>query len=926
MTTAVDDPKGKHRDALRRLPSLAWVPLAYLGLTLVMTWPLVARLAVSLPDLGDCQLQAWTLAWDAHALRTDPLHIWDSPIFYPYPDTLAYTDSHVLLSFVAAPLIWLTGSAILAHNVLLLLSFVLTGWAVFHLAYDLTGHRWGAFIAGSAFTFCAYRMSHIVQLHLLQTAWLPWALLFLRRLIRPVDQGGGRLGDALLCGLFAGVQVVTVFNYAFFTAAVLGGYTVLFLGVVLWRRLRRGERLPWRRAGLLLLAGGIAVLVALPFTLPYVRVYETLGIVRSVRELDHWSAPLSAYISLPPQNLLYARPGGPFVGTGEYILFPGLLVTLLGLLALLHRPQREKLFWGLVAAVSLVLSLGTSLRLQIGDAPLPLPLPYPLLYGLLPGFGALRVPARWGVLVTLALVVLAAMTLSRLLARLRGWRLALAGGALLAVVLFEQAALPQPITEPGQLQRTPPVYAWLGAPEQEDLRVVLELPVGRIPRGDELARIIWRQWYGMAHWKALPVAYSGLIPFGTTDLMARVQSLPAEETLRYLQLAGVDTLVIHRDQYDPQALAQLLAGLDSSPLVRHYADVGSSSLYTLLPSTELAELALQAGPGQSIYVSADERTPGMLALALIRRWRGEGFELYGPGRTRFYAPLQPPRPGQVFSFGLLSSSEDPFAHGFAPSGRQWQANGLALYAVDPQLRVNLALGRPVAGQFHPQFPAELEVEARPTGLRVDRTQINWSEPITRAYLELDLAVLGAQNLAVGSTSHSLTQGTATVIAPLDLGRPIRIAGQPGLLAIQRLRLRTARPPSPSDVPSPALVASAGVAFDGPRMEAVVRAGGTGALLLDVRGASAYDDRPIHLLAGTKPIPATGDALVFAVDLLQPTASWLTHSELPQDGRYIVYLKDAARPDGPGRPIAKFNIRDGALVDAEPVPLPLTTIR
>ena len=904
----------------------AWVPLAYLGLTLIMTWPLVIHLGSALPGLGDPQLQAWNLAWNAHALRTDPLHIWDSPIFYPYPDTLAYTDNHLLLSVFVAPVIWLTGNPILAHNLLLLLSFVLTGWAVFCLAHDLTNQRWVAFVGGAAFAFCAYRMNHIVQLHLLQTAWLPWALFFLRRLLRPGDQGGGKLRDALSCGLFAGVQCVTVLNYAFLTAAALGGYVLLWGIEVLWRRRRRRGRLPWRTAGLLLLAGVLAVLITIPFTLPFARVYRTLGIVRSVRELDHWSAPLSAYVAVPAQNLTYARLGDPFVGTGEWVLFPGLLVTVFGAFALLRRPGRETIFWGLLGAAAFVLSLGTGLRLTPGASPLPVPLPYRFLYDHLPGFEAFRVPARWGALAALALAMLATMALGRLLARLGGWRLALAGGVLLAVVLLEQVALPQPLTEPGQLQGAPPVYAWLGAPEQRSSRVVLELPVGRVPRGAELERIMGRQWYGMAHWKALPVAYSGLIPFGTTELMGRLQSLPAAETLRYLQLAGIDTLVVHREEYESQALTQLLAGLDASPLVHHRADIGTSSVYEVVPSAELAALAAQSTAGQAIYISADERMPGVLALALIRRWQSEGFALYGPGRLRFYADLEPPSPGQVFHFGLLSDSEDPSIYGFSPAGLRWQSNGLALYAADPNLRASLDLGRPVAGQFHPQYPAELAVTARPNSLRVDETEVTWRDPITQACLELDLAILSAQTLTVGADRYPLEPGMATVAVPLDLDRSTRIAGPPGTLAIQQVRLSAGRPAGAPVLARPAVVATAEVSFEGPWMEVTVRAGGRGALLLDVRGATAYDDRPVHLLAGAQPIPPAGGPLSFRLDLLNPAAPWLTHSEPPQDGRYIVYLKDAAQPYGPGRPIAKFHVRDGALVDADPVPLPLTTIR
>ncbi len=122
-----------------------------------------------------------------------------------------------------------------------------------------------------------------------------------------------------------------------------------------------------------------------------------------------------------------------------------------------------------------------------------------------------------------------------------------------------------------------------------------------------------------------------------------------------------------------------------------------------------------------------------------------------------------------------------------------------------------------------------------------------------------------------------------------------------------------------------LAASANATFAGSRLELAIQAGGMGSLLLDVWGAAAYDDRPVHLLSGTQPVSAGGGVLGFDVDLLDPAAPWLKQSAPPVDGRYIAYLKDAARPDAPGVPVAKFVIRRGALVDAEPVPLPLATI-
>ncbi|MEI7771649.1 MAG: hypothetical protein WCI67_16785, partial [Chloroflexales bacterium] len=377
-----------------------------------MTWPLTAQLGAALPGYGDAQFQAWVLAWDAHALTSGAARVWDAPIFYPYPDALAFSDSLLPLGLIAIPLIALS-DPILAYNVLLLLSFALSGWGIFLLARDVLDDAgapagvaaWSAFVAGAAFAFCSYRMSHITQLQLLQTYWLPPALLFLRRLLRPAERGGGRLRDALACGICAGLQASITLYYAFFAAAALGGYATLWAVVSLWRRTRYGAPLPWRQLGLGVIAAVAAAAVAVPFVLPYGRVYATLGIVRSPRELDNWSAPLGAYLAVPAQNRIYAGLSNALVGAPELALFPGALVCALALLAawaVLQRVRRrcpyallsDAIFWPALVGAAFVLSLGTGVRLERGGPPLPIPMPYPLLWAHLPGFGALRVPAE----------------------------------------------------------------------------------------------------------------------------------------------------------------------------------------------------------------------------------------------------------------------------------------------------------------------------------------------------------------------------------------------------------------------------------------------------------------------------------------------------------------------------------------------------
>ena len=55
-------------------------------LAVVLFWPLAAHLGTDIPlDLGDPLPQSWQVAWDGHALATQPLDFFQSNQFWPLP-------------------------------------------------------------------------------------------------------------------------------------------------------------------------------------------------------------------------------------------------------------------------------------------------------------------------------------------------------------------------------------------------------------------------------------------------------------------------------------------------------------------------------------------------------------------------------------------------------------------------------------------------------------------------------------------------------------------------------------------------------------------------------------------------------------------------------------------------------------------------
>ena len=144
-------------------------------------------------------------------MRSQRTHsrLYQANIFYPFAQTLAYTDANVPGALLAAPLRFLTGDPLLTNSLLVLATFVVAATGVYALIVYLTGNRGAAFIAGLAYAFLPYRMVHLWHLNWLEGALLPWVVLALLRLIdRP------SIGRGFTLGLLAAILVLTSFYFS----------------------------------------------------------------------------------------------------------------------------------------------------------------------------------------------------------------------------------------------------------------------------------------------------------------------------------------------------------------------------------------------------------------------------------------------------------------------------------------------------------------------------------------------------------------------------------------------------------------------------------------------------------------------------------------------------------------------------------------
>src|SRR5262249_28431412 len=213
-------------------------------------------------------------------------------------------------------------------------------------------------------------------------------------------------------------------------------------------------------------------------------------------------------------------------------------------------------------------SAGPFLRLGA----LTVPLPYLLLYNYLPGFSTIRVPARFFIVVALALSALTGYAVARLASR---WPRAtwLGAIALFGIAAVHAAPTAVPVTSAHLGARAPAVYRWLAA--QAPGGSIVELP-GAIA-DDDLLGNQRNGRYMMAstiHWRPLVNGYTAYPPATTPLMVALMRRLPEPGAFDAL----VDTvdvrwiLIHHAELSAPEDAAWRAARLPGLESVARFGD------------------------------------------------------------------------------------------------------------------------------------------------------------------------------------------------------------------------------------------------------------------------------------------------------------------------------------------------------------------
>ncbi|HZE99758.1 MAG TPA: hypothetical protein VE981_22315 [Planctomycetota bacterium] len=353
-------------------------------------------------------------------LASGRLPVWDSHIKCGAP-LLAGMHAGVLypptwLSAVVAPGLFWTLTAWLHLS---LSGFFADAW----LRRGLGLSRLSAFAGGLVYMLSGFMVTRIFAGHIPNISGYPWAAALMWRLERhlgaPTPSRGLLLGIPLALMIFAGLP-----------------HFVMIAGLALLARLlhfvfetREGRR------GRALRAGGAAGWLALGALMAAPQLLPTLELLRHIQRTSINSYDFVTSYSLPPENLLtFLLPTllgddrvAPYWGRWNlwelcgFVGLSGLALAALGV----SGARRQRFLWAGAALAGILLALGS-------HSPV-----FRIFHLLIPGAGLFRVPARYLLLTTLALVPLVGMGVERLLSaedRRSALRVAAAALVLLVVV------------------------------------------------------------------------------------------------------------------------------------------------------------------------------------------------------------------------------------------------------------------------------------------------------------------------------------------------------------------------------------------------------------------------------------------------------------------------------------------------------------
>ncbi|MDD5166705.1 MAG: hypothetical protein PHQ57_04890 [Candidatus Omnitrophica bacterium] len=512
-------------------------------ITLLFTFPLILHTNNYIPGFFSTDEPYGTI-WNFWLMK----YASDSGISSQTTNMIAYPFGVKLFSGLLVPYPWLglnyllavLTNAVLAYNIQILMNFFLSAVFTYLLVFFLSKSRLAGIISAIIFSFCPQHFTRSWQhLSLTYFQWLPLVLLSALMLYKD---------RRLRNGIFFAISLLLLFSFDF-TIAYLGLLTLFtlffYLFFVNWRR---GTLKEAKIAGYFKKASWGVVILAVLLIRQILIIWAKYGTQsasaynpthRPFEDLFAQSAKPLGFLLPASTHPVFGRFSEQFIGSSlygqsftEHTLYLGWLALALALFA--FRRRKENLYIGFFIFLAVVAWL-------FSQPPwwnffgLKIYMPSFFMYKILPMF---RAYCRFGILLMLAIAVLAGFGLKSILERFESYKPKIALTILACgLILFEFWNWPP--YKVIDLSRVPAVYYWLK--EEPGNPVLAEYPMDIIGPNEMY------KFYQTVHHKRI---INGTFPGTPAHKIAMtITKLSQPGTVNILKQMGVKYAIVHEEGY-----------------------------------------------------------------------------------------------------------------------------------------------------------------------------------------------------------------------------------------------------------------------------------------------------------------------------------------------------------------------------------------
>ena len=263
----------------------------------------------------DAGLYIWLIQEAFPSLISKDLNWFSTSAFYPYENTLAWSDNFILPSLIAYPFINAGIKLTYLYNSILLIAITLNGFATFYLARFITNNTICSLFAGLMFMLSPFLNEHAGHPQLQFAFFLPIATYLCLRFFDELS-----IKHFILLALTIFLSFLTTVYYSVFIIFLTFICLILFL---IKNKLKSIDLL----CRFDLFATSVVTFIFfLPFIFPYFDVAKQFG-ERKLYEAYYFSTTILSYVSSSSKNLVYGATAN--LTHSEAHLFLGLVPIVL---------------------------------------------------------------------------------------------------------------------------------------------------------------------------------------------------------------------------------------------------------------------------------------------------------------------------------------------------------------------------------------------------------------------------------------------------------------------------------------------------------------------------------------------------------------------------------------------------------------------